>query len=127
MRRASEFPFWRPGDLLVLAVLAVPTVLLTSPGGRGDAETATVLTTSGTEVTVPLDTDSTFTVEGHLGELVLEVRDGSIRVESSPCPGQHCVHMEWARTGGDAIVCVPSGVCVRLDPPPEGGVDAVTY
>jgi hypothetical protein len=48
-------------------------------------------------------------------------------VMSSPCPGQQCVSMGWVGTAGDAIVCVPSGVYVRLDPEEGSGVDAVTY
>ncbi|HOY67746.1 MAG TPA: NusG domain II-containing protein [Candidatus Ozemobacteraceae bacterium] len=56
-------------------------------------------------------------VRGRLGEMVVETaEDGSVRVVSSPCPGQICVGQGWTHAGS-SIVCVPNGVVLTPEPP----------
>jgi len=129
MKPGAEAPFFRPGDLILLALVAIPVILLSSGPDAGTAGSATVVAVDGRDFTIPLDGDSTLTVEGLLGTMVIETEEGRVRIVSSPCPGQHCVMRGWVSTSGDAVVCVPSEVYVRINPSGSeaGDIDAITY
>ncbi len=60
-----------------------------------------------------------------LGDMVIEVRQGRVRVSSSPCPHKLCVSVGWVHQAGGLIVCVPNRVLVRVEGQEE--VDAVTW
>jgi len=64
--------------------------------------------------TAELGKDDTFTVEGEYRNTVV-VRDGSIAVTESDCPGADCVHSGRIRTPGRSIVCLPNRMEVRLE------------
>jgi hypothetical protein len=71
-----------------------------------------------------LSVDDQRIVTGSLGETVVQVRDGRIRVADSVCPHNICVRSGWTNRAGDLIVCVPNRVVVRVEG--DGEVDAVT-
>jgi hypothetical protein len=64
-------------------------------------------------------------VSGPLGESVIEVSENGVRMLSSPCPLEVCVHTGWIRRPGQMIVCVPNRIIVRIAGASE--VDAVTW
>jgi hypothetical protein len=111
------------GDRLVvvmvalLAVLAWPATLLAA---AGRADTVVVTGPSGTS-RLALRPDRTVEVDGLHGPVSVEIRGGAVRVTASPCPDQLCVHQGAVSRLGSAVVCVPSGVSVRLG----GGDDAL--
>jgi len=72
-----------------------------------------------------LSVDTRRTVQGPLGETVIEVRGGRIRIAESPCPHQICVRTGWIDRAGCMIVCLPNRVVVRVEG--EAGVDAVSW
>jgi hypothetical protein len=72
-----------------------------------------------------LSVDGRRQVPGPLGETVVEVRGGRIRIAQSPCPHQICVRSGWIGQAGQMIVCVPNGVLVRVEG--KGEVDGVTW
>ena len=61
------------------------------------------------------------------GRMVLEVREGKVRVKKSDCPRQFCVHQGWARHEGESIVCVPFKTLIEIQSNSEPVVDAVVY
>jgi hypothetical protein len=70
---------------------------------------------SGTLVTInvnnkavyklPLNKDRVVKVSGPLGESFVEIQNGKVRMKSSPCPQQICVHQGWINRGAiyDAV------------------------
>ena len=114
-------------DRLVLYVLVgLGLVLLAVPGSGGRAGYARIEGADGAALTVPLDSDGTHDVRGPLGTTVVQVAGGSIRVVSSPCSNHLCVRMGAIRNPGQAVVCVPNHVVVRILGEGEGPADAVT-
>ena len=101
------------GFLLVLSLLSIAVVnRLTTRGS------AVVVEVNNQEISrLDLFQDGQRTVTGPLGDMVIQVRGGQVRVVSSPCPHKLCVRMGWANRAGDLIVCVPNRVVVRV----EGG------
>lgn len=103
------------GDAVVLALLGAVVAALSLPGvaggKRGKAE---VLTTGGRVTALDLARDAVTEVSGPLGVTRLEVRDGRVRVLSSPCPRQDCRDRGWIGEAGEMLVCLPNEVVVRL-------------
>lgn len=104
------------GDYIVLALcaLALPALFFRYglPGSTGTQ--ARINTGSSIYAQVPLNRAQVLRVPGALGISEIEIRDGQIRFNSSPCPGQQCVHSGWAKRGGEFIACVPNRVSITV-------------
>jgi hypothetical protein len=112
------------GILLVLSLASIGMVhRLVKPGS------VVVVEVDGHEVhRLDLSVDGRRAVVGPLGETVIQVNAGEIRVESSPCPHKLCVNMGWVKRTGSLIVCVPNRVLVRVEGEQSGEEpDAVTW
>ena len=68
--------------------------------------------------------DEVFTVSGHGGQNVIEIKDGRIRVKEADCPDKTCVHMGWLSSSALPIVCLPHHleICYAGS---DSGADAV--
>jgi len=119
-------PFKRADRLVFYAIVALGLVLLLMPRGSGRPAAVVVEGADGFRVVVPLSEERTVEVPGPLGETIVEVREGTTRVVSSPCPDKVCIAMGTASRPGEALVCVPNGVVVRIDGGRRGGPDATT-
>lgn len=117
----------RRGDYVVLLLAAVVAIgcgmRIWWP--RAVGQTAVVVTPHG-EQRYSLSQTTTFTVEGDNSTVLsIEIDGGSVRVQSSSCLDQVCVHSGWLSKNGQTAACVPAGVSVRV----VGGsqeVDGVT-
>ncbi|MFH0826214.1 MAG: NusG domain II-containing protein [Pseudomonadota bacterium] len=65
-------------------------------------------------------------VPGPLGETVLDIRDGTAFIRSSPCKNKQCVHMGRLDHKGGLLVCVPNRVVVRVGGESSDELDAVS-
>lgn len=104
------------GDRLVVVVVALAAVLswpatLIAAAGRSDAF---VVSGPGGRSSLSPRPDREVVVDGLRGPITLAVRDGAVRVISSPCPDQLCVHRGAVSGAGGAIVCAPGGVTVMV-------------
>ena len=54
-------------------------------------------------------------VPGPLGDTLIEINDGTVRVLSSPCPMKTCMKMGIRSHAGEIIVCVPNQVIVIIE------------
>ncbi len=57
-----------------------------------------------------------FTVRGTRGDLLVEVKDGAIRVVEAYCPDKVCIGMGKKVRPGEVIVCLPNRVVIRVVP-----------
>jgi len=62
----------------------------------------------------PLDTELTLRVPGPLGETVVVIEDGAVRVISSPCPEKICVKTGRISKPGQWIACLPNRVFISI-------------
>ncbi|MBA2133416.1 NusG domain II-containing protein [Capillibacterium thermochitinicola] len=61
------------------------------------------------------------------GVATIEVRDGAVRLaptEDYFCPERICIRTGWIKQPGEAIICVPNKLVIRIEER-EDGVDAV--
>lgn len=106
----------RAGDLLilVLAALLVGASYARFWGPRTAGDTAVITVSQRTHGEFSLLDNQTLTVDGLLGESVIQVEDGRVRFIDSPCPARYCVHMGWIERTGEVAACLPNGVVVEV-------------
>jgi hypothetical protein len=108
------FSVLKPLDFAVLILLASLTILsgaaLWSGGGEG---AVTVKGPEGSWV-FPRSAGETLSVPGPLGETVVELKNGRVRVLSSPCTNQFCVAAGAIHSRGQWIACLPNRVLVSV-------------
>ncbi|MGQ0722354.1 MAG: NusG domain II-containing protein [Candidatus Eiseniibacteriota bacterium] len=94
-------------------------------GLRAEARPARAVVLSGRTVVaeLPLDQDATLSVRGRIGELIVTVANGAVRVSESSCPQRLCVAMGERRRPGEMLACVPNAVLVRLEGEAKPGED----
>ena len=65
-------------------------------------------------------------VAGPLGDTIVELGEGEVRIVSSPCPDKICVKMGWINRPGHVVVCLPNQVLVRIEGDTRSETDGVT-
>lgn len=109
---------------LTLAVVALVAVRVYS-GGSGAP--AVHLRGPRQEWIFPLDSDRTVAVPGPLGDTVVAIRQGQVRVLSSPCTEKICVKSGAIARPGQWIACLPNGVIVDIQGGAREKVDAYSF
>ena len=107
-----------------LAVIALVSVR--AYAGRSGAAAAH-LAGSGREWVFPLDADRTVSVPGPLGDTVVEIRAGEVRVLSSPCAEKLCVRSGAIARPGQWVACLPNRVFVDIRGSSGQVVDATSF
>ena len=125
----TKIPIVTLGDTLLVGILLCMSVLsfFIHPGRRFQGVYGIIEAQGHVIRQVKLTEDQEVSVQGPLGETVLEVHQGCIRVKESPCPHKLCIQMGCKERDGDCIACIPNRVVVRV----EGGtkrntVDGIT-
>lgn len=106
---------FKMGDLLAVGavlLLAVLCFLAFLPRGE-EASFAQIYQGGELLMTVSLDTDQEFPVEGEYRNVVT-VQGGQIAITASDCPGQDCVHSGSIDSPGRSLVCLPNALEIRV-------------
>ncbi|MBD3370842.1 hypothetical protein GF402_10855 [Candidatus Fermentibacteria bacterium] len=129
MSEKADLPWFRPLDAVL--VLMVMAAAFYAKWGLADqsGNVVAIVNCQGDEDTLVLPAETTFWVDGRLGGLLVELQDSRARIASSPCPNKDCVKAGWLEEPGEAAVCIPSQVMLRLESLSGSGeeTDAVTY
>ena len=107
---------FRKGDVLAIvlvAVLAAVVAVCFLPKPLTGPVQAQIYQEGILIQTLPLDADTTFEVRGKYTNTVT-VKDSSISITASDCPGEDCVHSGAIHSSGRSLVCLPNEVEVRV-------------
>lgn len=63
---------------------------------------------------ISLEDDGFHTVKGDLGDVVIEIKDGSVRVADEISPKNYCQTQGWVSHTNTPIVCLPNGIKIEL-------------
>lgn len=68
-----------------------------------------------------------FHARGELGDSLIVIENGAVRIAESPCRTHYCVHSGPHHRTGDAIACVPNRILVTITgrAPRQPALDAV--
>lgn len=115
MRLSVKFNRYDALVALTVALLAAVLLFRQLPHGESGALTLTVASDGEVLVSAPL---SNMEGEHHYQSggyaITLLVEDGSVRIVSSTCPNQDCVHTGAISRVGQSIVCLPARLSVTL-------------
>ena len=115
------------GDAIVIFLLVAAIVAAALPRTTSGSHPQAQVVISGEKVlTLDLSRAGVHDVLGPIGVTRIEVRDGKVRVLSSPCPRQVCRHGGWIGDPGTLLVCLPNQVVIRVPGEPAGAQDAIT-
>jgi len=109
---------------LICAAIAAGTRL-----GACHPDAVTVFRQNAVVAEYPLAIDAAFTVDGRLGPLDIEIRNGTARIVHAECPKKLCCR----QSGGISnpygqLICAPNNVMVQIRSSKSGrDVDGVTY
>jgi hypothetical protein len=112
--------------MLIPSLLMVAAALAIAPAASSP-RTVLVYRDNTVIAEYPLSADGEYTVQGYVGPMVVEIRDGRVSVIHSTCRRQICVRTQAVSHPGRQIVCAPNHVIVRVSSGAreEGDVDAV--
>lgn len=104
------------GDMIVviLAVALLPFLYITYWGASQQGDTLQVMVNGKETRTISLHEDQHLTVQGPLGESVIDIHGGKARFVSSPCRGKQCVRTGWLGQGGEFAACLPNRVSIAV-------------
>ncbi|MGN1345642.1 MAG: NusG domain II-containing protein [Eubacteriales bacterium] len=91
----------------------------------GEASSVCVVSHDGISEAFPLSVDRTLSFSSNGCALTVSIRNGTAAVTASDCPDQVCVNSGSISRAGQAIVCVPARVVVRIEGTSSGDIDAV--
>ncbi|MEI8198800.1 MAG: NusG domain II-containing protein [Eubacteriales bacterium] len=107
--------------LLVVLIAAAVAIQLFQTAQKSITATShleAVLTVSGEEVwrsnLSDVTTPQTHKVTVSAGSLTVLAEAGKVRVASSDCPDQICVHTGWLTSAGQTAVCLPFKVVLKV-------------
>lgn len=76
-------------------------------------------------LTIDLNIDSEYIVDGELGDVVLEVKDRKIRVKSENSPRNICSKEGFIGDSSRTLICLPNKIVVKIVG--ESVIDGVVY
>lgn len=110
--------FFRKGDLIAAAVIAVVCVVLFLGLYVFNSNTGSYvqIEQNGAVIHImPLDTDAVYNVEtGGKVTNTVQVKNGSVSVTYADCPDQICVNHAPVSLAGESIICLPNEVVVSV-------------
>ena len=115
-RHRSEFlSTVKCGDGLVIIISMIAVAILFNTLWLGEAASK-VQIRSGSQIfsTLSLNQQRTLEVSGPLGNTIVAIDNGRVRIVSDPSPRQYCVKQGWLEQAGQVAMCLPNQVSVEL-------------
>jgi hypothetical protein len=91
------------------------------------ADYALIWVTNQVPKQINLQHEQQITIQGSLGESLIEVKEGQIRFMTSPCHNKQCIHAGWLTNKGDFIACLPNQISIELPSIQNPQFDAIAY
>ena len=108
----------KPLDFILFFLFITLGIFLLVSGKNLKSKNITV-NANGTIYSYSLKNDGIYSVKGFLGDTIFEIKNGSVRIIDSPCPGKNCLH----QGNNLPLVCLPNKVIISADS--QGEFDAV--
>ncbi len=122
------------GDWIVIASVALATILLAIPGDEpAVGAVAFIHSDAGVAGPFALNEHRLIDYNGPAGRTTVELGSAQApmaqaRIATSECRHQICVSAGWIRRAGDVAVCLPNGIILRLAGPASAAdLDAISH
>lgn len=106
----------RADKILILVIMVISAVLIIpilwyAPQGQN----AVVQVKNEEVLRISLLEDGDYTVQGTLGEVHIEVRDGAVRVSQENSPHHYCSKQGFVSDANVPIVCLPNDTVITIE------------
>jgi len=119
LRTESRHRLIRIPDVVLILVLFSAILLI--PKKKG--ENVEIYVDGRPKFVYPLNIERIIMVKGKLGESIVKIKRGRVRMEESACPLKLCVKQGYISKQGEEIICVPNRVVIRII---GGKLDCIT-
>ena len=58
--------------------------------------------------------DQTLSIDGHLGQSLIQIRSGKAAFIASPCKNKQCIHSGWLSRNGATSACLPNRISLSV-------------
>lgn len=100
--------------LLFIVIIIVVILFIFININKKSGDTAVVYYENKEILRIDLNIDNEYTVEGLLGEVVLEVKDKKIRVKRENSDRHICSKEGYIYTNDKSLVCMPNKIIVKI-------------
>ena len=100
--------------LIVVSVLALACGGLWWNASRPSSARVVIEQDGEVKFLAPLAENVRASIDGPLGETVIAIEDGGVRVTAASCPHRLCMAMGTVKQQGEVIACLPNRVLVRV-------------
>jgi hypothetical protein len=111
--------------LVIILGIIVIVIFIFINVTKEDGSMAEVFYKDKLVLTIDLNVDSEYIVDGELGDVVLEVKDKKIRVKSENSPRNICSREGYIGDSSRTLICLPNKVIVKIVG--ESEIDGVVY
>lgn len=116
MRESRFFSYLKPLDFVIAAaVLLLGLSILLFPVFKGESEDLRLsVIADGRENIYSISENREFSITSNGYVLTIIVENGGAFVKHADCPDKHCMKMGRISKEGEAVLCVPAEVVLRL-------------
>lgn len=100
---------------LILLLLTIIIFILTSKTLNVSRLEAVVYKYDQEIARYDMNVDQQHTVKGDLGDIVIEIKNGRVRIKEEISPLHYCSIMSWQDRINSLIVCLPNGVYIHIE------------
>lgn len=101
---------------IVISALALYATLVLFVQSASTASSVAVVSYKSEEIMrIDLSKNANYTVQGTLGDVVIEVKDQKIRVEKETSPYHLCSIQGWVQYTAVPIVCLPNDIVILIE------------
>jgi len=106
-------------DLIILFSSIIFTVWLYNVlwfanGQTGEAEILVVQYANNMPLEYSLQEEQLISIEGAIGNTIIEIKQGKARFIHSACRNKFCVFHGWLTIAGDTTACLPNRISISL-------------
>ncbi len=114
-------------DLILIIILVLfACIKLIHPHFANKNTLTCVIKTPKKTIPITLAKDTTLSIEGKIGNSIVEIRASKVRMKFSPCPLKICMHQGWISKPNESIICVPNGIIIKIVSK-KSNIDAITW
>lgn len=122
----NPLKYFTLADILLFIIIFSASLfsLLLAKGLSPKGERVIVETKEGEHISLSLSRDTIVYAKGPLGRTEIRIENNKAFIAYSPCPHKICMRMGKIEREGEAVVCVPNGIIVRIIG--KEGLDGIT-
>ena len=109
--------------IIIILVIAVLTILIINTTKK-EADTVLVYYEDKLIKTIDLNKDGEYTVDGFLGDVVIEVKDKKVRVKKENSPRNICSKEGYISDNTKPLICLPNKIIIKIASK-DNGIDGV--